>query len=171
MERSELIASRAFLGNEFLTWIWFRSETAEARIETADGAVAVWIDDRMSLETFEGDAQEDRFTGGSPSRSPEARVALQQGKKVSTARLHVGRGERDWTCTIKGRTLDTASIKIPAIMSKADDDKFYDRMALVEELFAILDGLYRAFLDVRLGGGWAAELKAMQGWSERPAQG
>ena len=170
MDRTELIASRAFLGTEFLTWLWYRSERDDGRFAVEGGPVRVWIDDQLSLEALMADSQEDAFKGGTPSTSPEAHMALKMGKKVSKARLRVVRGEREWTCAVKGRTLDIGGIKLPAILTKVEDDRFYERMALLEELDGLVDALYLQFLDVRLGDGWDEELGGIQAWSARPVQ-
>ena len=167
-DRSELVASRAFLGTEFLTWLWRQSEKDDGLFDVDGQKVRAWIDDRMSLQTLAGDAQEDSFKGGTPSRSPEAQMALKQGKKVSKARLLVRKGERDWSCSIVGRTLDLSSIKLPGVLSKADDDRFYERMSLLEELFDLLHSLYALFLDTRLGPGWADEILEIRAWTARP---
>jgi len=171
MDRTELIASRAFLGTEFLTWLWYASERDDGRFVVGEDPIRVWIDDQLSLESLVADSQEDVFKGGTPSTSPEARMALKLGKKVSKARLKVCRGEREWRAIIKGRTLDLGTVKLPAILTKVEDDRFYERMQLLEDLDAMIDSLYRQFLDVRLGDGWEAELKAIHDWIAQPVEG
>lgn len=171
MDRTELIASRAFLGTEFLTWLWFASERSDGRFKVGDEGVRVWIDDRLSLESLIAESQEDSFKGGTPSTSPEARMALKLGKKVSQARVRVKRGEREWLTTVKGRTLDLASIKLPAILNKVEDDRFYERMQLIEDLDRIIDALYAQFLAVRLGDAWGKELEGIRAWIAEPLDG
>ena len=170
MDRVELIASRAFLGTEFLTWLWFRSERDRGSFRVGETAVRVWFEDRLSLESLVADSQEDSFKGGSPSTSPEARMALRNGKKVSQARLGVAKGEREWRVTVKGRTLDLSSIKLPALLTKAEDDRFAERMALIEELDDLVDGLYLQFLDLRLGDTWPQELAEIREWVRQPLE-
>ena len=171
-DRVQRIAEKAFLGTEFLTWLWFRSQRDEGRFdlpEEAGGPCRVWIDDRLALDAWVAEgAQADTFKGGSPAGSPEAHAALRLGKKASEARLRIERGDQEWFCTLKGRTLDLSSIKLPAVLSKADDDRFYDRMNLLEALDDLITALYHQFLELRLAKGWAAELEEIRGWVGRP---
>jgi len=168
MDRVELIASRAFLGTEFLTWLWFRSERDQGRFTVGETPIRVWFEDQLALESLVADSQEDSFRGGSPSTSPEARMALKQGKKVSRARLGVAKGEREWRVVVKGRTLDLGTVKLPALLTKVEDDRFYERMTLLEELDDLLDGLYLQFLELRLGEAWAGELAELRAWVAQP---
>lgn len=98
-------------------------------------------------------------------------MALKLGKKVSQARVRVKRGEREWLTTVKGRTLDLASIKLPAILNKVEDDRFYERMQLIEDLDRIIDALYAQFLAVRLGDAWGKELEGIRAWIAEPLDG
>lgn len=172
-DRVQLIAEKAFLGTEFLTWLWYRSHQNDGRFEVpgleGDLPLFVYMEDRLALDNLVADGgQADAFKGGSPAESPEAHTALRLGKKASEARLRISWGDRDWICSLKGRSLDLSGIKLPAQLQKAEDDKFYERMELLEDLDVIVTGLYQDFLNTRLGSGWDAELKAIQEWVKRP---
>ena len=172
-DRAQLVAEKSFLGTEFLTWLWFRSlrDKGEFKIEGLEGdaPLFVYMEDRLALDNLVADGgQADAFKGGTPAESAEAHTALRLGKKASDARLRIAWGDRDWTCTLKGRTLDLSGIKLPAQLQKVEDDRFFERMELLEDLDVILTGLYRSFLDSRLGDSWGDELKAIQQWVARP---
>jgi len=171
-DRVQLMAEKAFLGTEFLTWLWYRSQRDGGRFDLPEGAggpCLVHMDDRLALEAWVGPgAQADAFKGGDPAASPEAHTALRMGKKASEARLRIERGDREWTCTLKGRTLDLSSIKLPALLTQVEDDRFYERMELLGALDDVITALYRLFLETRLSKPWVNELTAMQGWVRRP---
>ena len=172
-DRVQLVAEKAFLGTEFLTWLWWRSDRDEGRFEVAgvegDAPVFVRIDDRLALETWVSEgAQADAFRGGTPADSPEAHTALRLGKKASEARLRIEWGDREWVCSLKGRTLDLTSIKLPAQLQKVEDDRFYERMELLEDLDVVATSLYREFLRIRLCEEWGGELDEIRTWVARP---
>ena len=75
-------------------------------------------------------------------------------------------GQGSWESALL--PLDLSSIKLPAVLSKADDDRFYDRMNLLEALDDLITALYHQFLELRLAKGWAAELEEIRGWVGRP---
>jgi len=157
---------KAFLGHEFLTWLWFAGERDEGLFRLADGEVIeVWPDDLLTLESLMTDSQENTLKGRSPSTSEEARTALRTGKKVVKARFRIRKGERDWTFLIKGRSLDPASVKLPAVLAKADEERLLERLYLLEELDGMIEGLYRKFLEIRLSPAWEKEeLPAIRSW-------
>jgi len=67
--------------------------------------------------------------------------------------------------TLKAEDLDIASAKIPAVLSRDDDERFFERMYLLEELEEILERIYEEFLHLRLSSKWGAlVLPAMYTW-------
>jgi recombination associated protein RdgC len=174
-DRAQLVAEKAFLGTEFLTWIWFHSSTDEGRFEVpeleGDAPLFVWVEDRLALDNLAADGgQADAFRGGEPANSPEAHTALRMGKKASEARLRVEWGDREWLLTLKSRSLDLASIKLPPQMQTVEDDRFYERMELLEDIDVVMTQLYQKFLDVRLGDHWGDELDSIREWVARPIE-
>lgn len=167
MDRAELVASKAFLGTEFLTWLWFRSEADEGKFSPGGEAVQVFVDDRMSLETAFAHAATADLSGGEPSSSAEAQVALREGKTLVAGSFRLLKGEREWAFRLKGRTLDLGPVRLPALLTRAMDDRFYERMALLDELDGLLQQLFASFLHVRLSPAWAGELAAMRAWVAR----
>lgn len=167
MDLLDLIESRRFLGSEFLMWLWFKSECFDGLLELGgnEGRLEVIFDDALVLEAYLAETERNTFTGGAPAHSPEAKTALRQGKRASRAKIRVIRDGREWVFTIKAETLDLASIKIPAVLSREEDDKFYERMYLVEEIEDIVAALYRQFLVLRVNAAWPEQiLPAIQAW-------
>ena len=166
MNLADLIETRRFLGSEFMMWLWFKSETHDGLMEVEEhGPVEVVYDDRLVLEAYLAETERNTLKGGSPAYSPEAKVALQHGKRVSRAKLRIVKDGREWTFTFKAEGMDYTSIKIPSVLSKREDEKFYERMYLVEELEDIMDRLYAEFLSIRLHEQWHdAMVPAMKEW-------
>jgi hypothetical protein len=172
MDLAELISAKAFLGDEFLTWLWWRDARHEGAFTLGDGTgIRVHIGEHLELETLTTDGPRGAFRGGSPGEAPEARVALKQGKRVTKARLLIYRGQQEFEATVTGRTLDLSTIKIPDVLTKVQDEKFYDRIGLVEDLDGMLRDLYGQFVDLRVSANWAKELKEIQAWVAAGIQG
>lgn len=168
MNLADLIETRRFLGNEFMMWLWFKSETHDGLMELEEhGPVEVVYDDRLVLEAYLAETERNTLKGGSPAYSPEAKVALQHGKRVSRAKLRVVKDGREWTFTFKSEGMDYTSVKIPSVLSKKQEEKFYERMYLLEELEEIMDALYEEFMTIRLSEGWDKQMvPAMKKWIE-----
>lgn len=151
MNLADLIETRRFLGSEFMMWLWFKSETHDGLMDVEDhGPVEVIYDDRLVLEAYLAETERNTLKGGAPAYSKEAKVALRQGKRVSRAKLKVVKDGREWTFTFKAEGMDYTSVKIPSVLSKEKEEKFYERMYLVEELEDIMATLYGQFLAIRL---------------------
>ena len=156
-----------FLGPEFLTWLWYRTETA-GEVFTCpqmEGPFEIWFDDRLVVGSTMVNAQENFFKGGHPPTSLEARTALRLGKLATEARLRLVSGTKEWTFLFKGASMELSGVKIPGILSKEDDDRLYERLYLLEQLDNAMKGLFGQFLKLRLSDEWSqSELPAIQTW-------
>ena len=90
---AKLPESKTFLGSEFLTWLWYLSESSEIPLTlelpsmSESVSVHIWIDDKVILESPLSQVHTNALKGGTPSQSPEARIALQTGKSVKQAKV------------------------------------------------------------------------------------
>ncbi len=159
------INATRYLGREFLTWLWYRSATQQGIFELPDGAVEVWFDARLTLES-QGDLKEQNvIKAESPTETTEAHAALLTGKLVSEARLRVVHGQKQWSLAMKGDTLGVSGVKIPALLSREDDDQLYERFMLIEEIEDMLAALFRQFMELRLDDAlWRPEIQAIRTW-------
>ena len=110
------------------------------------------------------------LSGGAPAESREAFEALKQGKAVSAAKIAMTRDEKAWQFTLQSATLSISGLKIPALMTKADDEKIFERQALIEEADSLVRGLYESFLSMRLSDEWEREAKNITRWIDDNAQ-
>ena len=166
MDLIDLIEAKRFLGAEFLMWLWFKSECYESLIESREhGVLEFWYDDKLTLEAYLAETERNDFKGGAPAHSAEAKTALRHGKRVAKAKIGLIKEGREWTLTIKSDTLDVSGVKLPALLSREEDEQFYERMFLLEELEDIIQSLYKEFLVLRTDAVWQAELlPALRAW-------
>lgn len=160
MDLIEKINRTAFLGSEFLTYLWFMSETSEShyRIDDDSDPFDIFFDDRLTVGGAQVNAQENLFRGGHPTSSLEAHAALRLGKLATEARVRLVRGAQEWAFVLKAGDLAVSALQVPAVLSKNDEDRFYERMYLVEELEKMLNHIYRNFLEAKLSDTWRTEL-------------
>ncbi|MHC5065518.1 MAG: hypothetical protein ACYTG5_16260, partial [Planctomycetota bacterium] len=70
---NEQLADFGFLGEEFLTWLWYRMENEGGEFNLPGGRViALSMDDYLCFAPRDDDDTEHSLRRGIPSRSPEA---------------------------------------------------------------------------------------------------
>lgn len=158
---------KAFLGREFLTWLWYKVETKGGSFMHGKGEIGVALDDFMAFMSDEEDSQEASIRKGRPSRTAEAYTSVVSGKKMSRARIHFAQRNRAWTATIKGDSLALASVKLPEIETEEGDDPITARLESLEGAFEVFGYLYRLFLDDRLDDGWEETAREIVGWAHK----
>jgi len=145
--------SHGFVGEEFLTWLWFKWETQGGEFTLGGGrVVGIALDDFLSFAALTEDETEQTLRRGLPTRTAEARTALRQGHRLRKARVLVAEGERQWTATIDGPTMGLSGVKLPedAEECESEADRTADRAANWLALHEIVQALYRMFLKERL---------------------
>jgi len=156
----------AFLGREFLTWLWFESERADGRIETLSlGTVGVGFAQRLSLESGGNVREGSTVQAEAPAQAEEARTALRVGKKVARARLVLDVGDKQFQVALDAETLTFTNGKLPTQLGVRDESGLDERLALIDQLEAVVDDLYLTFVRLRSDDkAWAPVREAMRAW-------
>jgi hypothetical protein len=174
MDLVDRIERARFLGREFLVWLWYESERLEGVLPLSTGdACELWLEAQLTLVGGESEKAESRLKSATPSATPEAKEALRQGKMPTKAKLRVARGPQTWTFSLAADTLSISGVKIPALIKEEGDERFYERMDLVETLEAMLADLLGTFLALRVSPEFTTEvLPGMRSWlyGEAPAE-
>jgi hypothetical protein len=156
------------LGQDFLTWLWYRSEVANTFKNDKDEKFTVFMEQRIVVQGGNGDMKETASVSGVMSELREARLGLVTGKKVTRALLRLEQEPESWQLTLKAEDFSLGSLRTPKIEAgaeKNDDPEaiFFEKVYLLEKGLSFVDALYREFLKLRLSG-WAGEVKAVQEW-------
>jgi hypothetical protein len=149
--------THGFLGEEFLTWMWFRWETDGGEFRLAGGrVVGVALDDLLTFAPPSEDETEQTLRHGLPTRTAEARTALRQGRRLRKARLLLAEGPRQWSATLDAQAMQLSAVKLPedAEEVESEADRTADRAANWLALQELLQGLYTLFLKERLAAGY-----------------
>ena len=143
----------AFLGEEFLTWLWFQLETDGGEFDLDEhGTVGVMLDDMIMFAARDDDETEQTLRKGRPTRCAEAATALRGGRRLKRAKLILAQGRDEWTVTVDAASMNLLSIKLPPDDEEATSfvERSRARMHNFLLLHDLVAGLYRAFLRTRL---------------------
>jgi len=163
----EQIARGAFLGEEFLTWLWYLSETTREPIAVPKvGACQIAMGQEIILGDEAGDAQTVVLRGDMPSASAEAREALASGKRLRRARIYLTIEGVQWGCTIVGTTLAISGLRVPSAAGADFETDCLARLDTIERFSHTLRGLFEQFLERRLDPDrWETERRALAKWA------
>jgi len=172
MDLIDLMREKSFLGQEFLTWLWYQSEINSGLIDVDEfGSVEVWIEDRLVLETGTSGLRETVICQGRNLDLAEARTALREGKKVTQAKLRLKSQDYEWRLTIKAESLEMTGVRAPKTLDPEAEEagseagRMLDRLAVIRQLIRIMNALYARFLAGRLTESWdQAELPGIRRW-------
>lgn len=161
-----------FLGREFLSWLWFKSEERNGIILLQDfGDIEMTFVRRLVLESGEGEYAESVVCQGQHADLKEGKEAVRQGKKIKEARISLGRDAAKWEFTFKADTFQFQSLKLPvptdADLEEEEDKsgRVLERIYLIETAIKTMDDLFGQFLALRLSSNWTAEASRMEKWA------
>ena len=171
MDILDLLHKKEFLGREFLTWLWFKSEIQGGSFTLDNSQQAVlWFDDRVVLQS---DGKEMVTCQGENSELTEARHALREGKKVTQAKIKLIIGDNDWSFCLDSTWLNFKSLKTPRVMLDTKEDPeglFYEKAHLLATPISTVEQLFTQFLKIRISTEWdKKEVPAIRQWMKKGA--
>jgi hypothetical protein len=161
-----------FLGNEFLLWLWHEADNRTGVIGTdAAGDVTIYLDKVLDLDCAYGQSGRDTLKGDGPTQMPEARDALRSGKVPRKAGMIIDSNRQQYTFTFSAEGLSLATVKLPDV-EDADNPRtvFEERITLLRDLCAAIDGLFESFLKVRGSSAWEGYVNGVRRWITSPVK-
>ena len=158
------------LGQEFLTWLWFASETNNGQFRTAQGEVfSLLVEQKVSVQGGEGEARETAVCSGPMAELREARMGLRTGKKVNKVKLRIEKDEASWQVLLDAATLTLQGLKTPKVDMRLEegedpDARILEKLYLIEKCTHYVDTVFAAFLDLRFSSRWKEEVEYMRAW-------
>ncbi|MGD8301826.1 MAG: hypothetical protein PVI55_05370 [Desulfobacterales bacterium] len=148
-----------FLGEEFLTWLWFALDQNPTLLRKADpDLTSLEIGNRIVLEKRHKKAIERITIKGENAGLEEAMLALQKGALVAELNLVYRSNEQKWQFTIKAESLNLSSVKTPKIArpeSPEDmESAILEKIFLYDKILQFLEKLYNTFIKYRLSDHW-----------------
>lgn len=150
-----------FLGNDFLTWIWFSIENQRdfSALLGSKDSITLQIGNSIVLENQLGDKSKEKITiKGDQAGLEEGVTALKKGAYVTQINLILKINEDEYQFTIKGESFNITGLKTP----KTDLAKTGDQIeGLVIEkaffcftVFQMIDTLFLKYLALRSSDDW-----------------
>lgn len=158
------------LGEDFLTWLWFRSEKNNGTFNLPGlEPFNLSLEKRLSVRGGEGEISETAVVSSPSAQFSEARLGLRRGKRVDQALLCFEQDGNSWEVRIKADDFNFSGLKTPKVEKRLEegddpDAPFLEKCFLVERLIGFADALYRYFLSLRLGAKWPEETLAINNW-------
>ncbi len=176
MDIVDLIQEKRFIGQEFLAWLWYKSEERGGSVEIpVTGDILVVFEKHMLLEYGEGETNEKLICRGLQTELREARAGLALGKKPEQARIMFVKGEYEFHVTLAAAIFEFRNVKLPKTVASTDESdnpeavegRILERIALFEELTQLVNDLFSIFIEIRTGDQWPGELEKIQTWVSR----
>lgn len=172
MDFLHFVKEYAYLGREFLTWLWIKSEQTGGVIGESGRTVFVDFLDRLALDRTDTDKPQILAIRGEHHYKTEELAALRQGKLFEEARFSLKHGDNEFTLTLKATWFQFAQLRTPPALPSADENpddgpeaRFLENVYLIETALSLVDSLFERFLLVRLSDDWSKkELPAMRAW-------
>lgn len=149
-----------FLGNEFLTWLWFSIENDMEIIRACDpDLLDLDVGNRMVLENKLANGRENITIKGDAAGLEEALLALSKGALITDIHLIYKSGTVQWQFAVKGENLSFSSLKLPETgpMEVSEDKEgiILEKIYLYEKPFHLMDALFQKFIKLRLSEKWS----------------
>ena len=180
MDLVDILQEKRFLGQEFLTWLWWKSEERGGSLLLTDfGEITLSLEKHMLLESGEGDAVEKLVCSGLQAELQEARTGLHVGKKLEQSRIVLSHDSFEYHFTLVGSTLDFKSVKLPETDKTENpagesveetEGKILERAYLFEQLVKIVTACFVIFIHLRISPAWNDEVVKIRGWIAKNAE-
>lgn len=158
-----------FLGEEFLTWLWFMIEKNQDLMKNFDkDFLALEVGNRIVLENRRKAAE--RLTiKGDDAGLEEGIIALKKGALVTELNLVYKSSELTWQFTLKGESLNISSLSIPSTGTAESEEDLegivLEKIFLFDKILNILENLFSHFAKLRISDSWQAkELPRIKKW-------
>ena len=148
-----------FLGNEFLTWLWFTIDTDPSFFQTMDASIiSLNIGNRIVLENNLNESSEIITIKGDDAGLEEGLLSLRKGAVVIEMNLVYKAENQEWKFTLKGESLSFSGLKVPETgpMESADDVEgvVLEKIYLFEKIITFINQLFNYFLTLRSHLDW-----------------
>jgi hypothetical protein len=148
-----------FIGNEFLTWLWFTIETDQPFFKTVDETISsIYLGNRIVIENDINDAREMITIKGDDAGLEEGILSLRKGAVVIEMNLAYKSENQEWKFTLKGESLSFSGLKVPETgpVETAEDIEgmVLEKAYLYEKPIDLVNRLFNVFLKLRSDVKW-----------------
>ncbi|MBT3175583.1 MAG: hypothetical protein HOG03_04455 [Desulfobacula sp.] len=156
-----------FLGNDYLTWIWFLIETDQniSSLLNSKDVVTLEVGNSIVLENKLGDKSKEKITiKGDQAGLEEGTTALKKGAYVTQINLVCKINEDEYRFTIKGESLNITGLKTPKTDLSTKENEIegvvLEKSFFCFNIFKVIDTLFLNYLEQRTADEW--NIKGLQ---------
>ena len=159
-----------FLGEEFLTWLWYVIEKDQILIKNFDrNFVGLEIGDRIVFENRRKESPERITIKGEGAGLEEGILALKNGALVTELNMIYRSAELVWQFTLKGESLNISSLNIPKTdLPDSDEDIegfVLEKLFLYDKSLQLVKNLFAHFVKLRISNKWLnKEVSSIRKW-------
>jgi hypothetical protein len=148
-----------FLGEEFLTWLWFVIEKDQKFIKDFDqDFVGLEVGNRIVFENRSKESDERITIKGDGAGLEEGILALKKGALVTELNIVYRSAEISWQFTVKGESLNISSLNAPntGLPESAEDLEgvVLEKVYLYNKVLKLLENLFSRFIKIRVSNSW-----------------
>ncbi len=152
-----------FLGNEFLTWLWFLIETDPDQLRKCDPEMlSLNMGSRLVLENMRSSAKETICITGDDANLEEGLLALKKGAVVTEIHLSYKTGSQHWKFNLKGESLNISNLKLPEtgpVETKEDlEGVVLEKIYLIDKVIQLVNNLFAHFVKLRISDKWQNQI-------------
>jgi hypothetical protein len=163
-----------FIGNDYLTWIWFLIEKNHniSSIINSKDVIIIEIGNSIVLENKLGDKSKEKISiRGDQAGLEEGTTALKKGAYVTEINLICKINEDEYKFTIKGESFNITGLKTPKTDISKNEDEIesivLEKCFFSFKIFEVLDTLFLKYLEKRTSDEWKnKELQEIKSWIE-----
>jgi len=170
MDLSLVERENTLLGQDFLTWLWYKTDNENVLFSLEDKRTfTLHMEQKLSVQGGEGETKATATVSSPAGELSEAKTGLVTGKKVNKAQLLFSMDQDDWLVSVNASDFGLSGLKTPKIATKDDDGddpdaKFLEKMFLLERCLEMLDIVYTQFLRLRMSKEWKEEAASVKLW-------
>ena len=148
-----------FLGEEFLTWLWFQIDTNQPLFKTFDHEVTSFhVGNRIVIENRKTETLERITIKGDEAGFEEGILALRKGALVTELNLAFHANNLQWKFTIKGESLNLSSVTIPktGLPETVEDLEGFviEKAYHYDKIINFLEKIYSDYIKLRISNSW-----------------
>ncbi len=163
-----------FLGNDYLTWIWFLIEKNHniSSIINSKDIITLEVGNSLVLENKLGDKSKEKITiKGDQAGLEEGTTALKKGAFVTQINLICKINEDEYKFTIKGESFNITGLKTPKTEILKNEDEIeglvLEKAFLGFKIFKVIDTLFLKYIEQRTSDEWNHKgLQDIKNWIE-----
>ncbi len=152
-----------FIGDEFLTWLWYTLEQDARLLTRIDPEIAALeIGNRMVFENrYRKDNEETVTIKGEEANMDEGLLALKKGAMVTEVNLVYRSGDQEWRFNLKGESLNLSSLRVPEtgkIETREDiEGAVIEKTYLYDKIIKLINVLFQYFIKLRISNEWSTK--------------